>query len=398
MSDAHAVPKPRACDDPRPWSPPQVELCLPEKGVDGRQQLRREYIIECESHCGSAPNSRKLLTLAADAMQRAPPAQRCARALLLQAHRLRKQVPRVGAMLKDTDETPLTDTLGNPGIPWPHTPADLPRGLLSSSAGVGGLDLSLGAEAVPLQWVNEVDNAVPPPIMFVRQCIDVDVAPDWRKNPARPCGTEVTATSKTSRGGDRCADATFPAGKPVGHCECNWACLARCATEKKCKCGAQCSRRALQRGGPFRLQVFRHKTKGWCLRTLEYIPAKAFVMEYVAERLTPARSAERLKDDPNIETYIMDLEKHRGNFSLDALAVRNHAAFAAFACSSRLANLKKAKVYSNLWDPCGAHVGFFSTRDIEPGEELMYLREDGNPNPGTGRICGCGHRDCAGYI
>ena len=360
--------------------------------------LRSEYIEECESHCGAAPNSQELLTLAAEAMQLAPPAERCARALLLQAHRLRKQVPRVGEALKNTDETPLTDSHGNPGIPWPDTRADLPRGLLSTTAGVGGHDLSLGAEAVPLQWVNEVDDAVPPPIVFVRQCIDVDVRQDWIKKPARCCVTEVTATT---RGGvDRCLSATFPAAKPRdgGHCECNWDCLARCAREKNCKCIAQCSNRALQRGAPFRLQVFRHETKGWCLRTLEYIPAKAFVMEYVAERLTPARSAERLKDDPNIETYIMDLEKHRGNFSLDALAVRNHAAFAAFACSRMLANLKKRKVYSNVWDPNGAHVGFFSTRDIEPGEELMYLREDENPNPGTGRICGCGHRDCAGYI
>ena len=358
--------------------------------------LRSEYIEECESHCGAAPKSCELLTLAAEAMQLAPPAERCARALLLQAHRLRKQVPRVGEALKNTDETPLTDSHGNPGIPWPDTRADLPRGLLSTTAGVGGHDLSLGAEAVPLQWVNEVDDAVPPPIVFVRQCIDVDVRQDWIKKRARCCVTEETATT---RGGvDRCLSATFPAAKPRDHCECNWDCLARCAREKNCKCIAQCSNRALQRGAPFRLQVFRHETKGWCLRTLTHIPAETFVMEYVAERLTQERSAERLKDDPNIEIYIMDLHKG-GSFSLDALAVRNHAPFAAFACSAMLANLEKRKVYTNVWDPCGTHVGFFSRRAIEPGEELTYLRTDENPTKaGARRICGCGHEKCAGYI
>ena len=61
-------------------------------------------------------------------------------------------------------------------------------------------------------------------------------------------------------------------------------------------------------GAPWRLQVFRDPMKGWCLRTLVYIPSGAFVMEYVAERLTPDRAAERHKDDPNIEVYLMDLE------------------------------------------------------------------------------------------
>ena len=45
-------------------------------------------------------------------------------------------------------------------------------------------------------------------------------------------------------------------------------------------------------------------------RTLSFIPKDAFVMEYGAERLSPGRSEERLKDDPNIETYIMETGQH----------------------------------------------------------------------------------------
>ena len=57
---------------------------------------------------------------------------------------------------------------------------------------------------------------------------------------------------------------------------CNWVCTQSGA------CGACCSRRALQRGAAHRLQIFRHKFKGWCLRSLSFIPADAFVMEYAS--------------------------------------------------------------------------------------------------------------------
>jgi hypothetical protein len=219
----------------------------------GKLQLREEFIVERERHCGAAPTSRQLLALAAEAMQRAPPAQRCARALLLQAHRLRKEVPEVGRPLPAVDGSPLPDANGMPSIEWPRLPTDLPRGFFSSGEGVGGVDLSLGAEAVPVQWINEVDHATPPPIAFMRRAIDVDVRPDWLKCPVKQCDTTLRAVDGTynnlARPGDRCADATFPATKPSGHCECNWACSVSCA------CICQCSRRSLQRGASFRLQV-----------------------------------------------------------------------------------------------------------------------------------------------
>ena len=64
-------------------------------------------------------------------------------------------------------------------------------------------------------------------------------------------------------------------------------------------------------------------------------------MEYVAERVSGDRHSERFKDDPNVETYLMDLTLQAKMTHLDALVVRNHAAFAAFACTKQLANMKK---------------------------------------------------------
>jgi hypothetical protein len=45
--------------------------------------------------------------------------------------------------------------------------------------------------------------------------------------------------------------------------------------------------------------------KGWCLRTLSFIPENAFVMEYVGERVSHETRDERILDDPNVEIYIM---------------------------------------------------------------------------------------------
>lgn len=273
-----------------PRNTEQEFVKIEKKGKRGRQELRDEYIQEREQHCGRAPTSRELLVLAREAMARKPaPAVRCARAFLLHAHRLRKQRPRVGQPLLGTDELPLRDAEGHVGIPYPPTPTDLPAALLPNPGARGGLDLSLGGAAVPLQWVNAVDDAEPPPIVYVRKCIDVDVRPDYRRFPAKPCDG-IFERKAVDRQGDRfvnagrtlatglcpCAPATFPSGKPGdGFCECSWACAAAGS------CSAHCGRRVMQTGSSCRLQVFRHPFKGWCLRTLTFIPDGSFVMECV---------------------------------------------------------------------------------------------------------------------
>lgn len=124
-------------------------------------------------------------------------------------------------------------------------------------------------------------------------------------------------------------------------------------------------------------------------------PPRARHTRYVGERTTEQRTYERLKDDPNIETYVMGIK----SLNIDALVVRNHAPFAAFACSVELANLVKRRVYAHSWDKAVPHVGFFAKRDIEPGEELTYLRTDEQPKKGAShRICGCKHERCSGFI
>jgi len=84
---------------------------------------------------------------------------------------------------------------------------------------------------------------------------------------------------------------------------------------------------------------------------------------------------------------------------LDALVVRNHAAFAAFACARKFANMKKQQWATSHWDPQVPQVGFVATRDIEPGEELTYLRSDNEPNKrNSWQTCGCKQPGCSERI
>jgi len=261
----------------------------------------------------------------------------------------------------------------------------------SRRGGFGGVDLSLGGEAVPLQWVNEVDRTVPPAVVFVRRCMDVDRRPEWLGKPCKEC-KRSQQTQQAVKRNDECLHTGFN-GKPDGmEAECNWRC------ELVGSCDAQCCRRSLQRGAPHRLQVFRSEMKGWCLRTLTPIKKDEFVMEYVAERISDERADERKKDNPDVETYLMDMQKAARGMHLDALMVRNHAAFAAFACSKRFANIRKTPVLTQHWDPKVPHVGFFATKDIEPFEELCYLRTDEQPNKSSTRNCNCQQKDCTGWL
>ena len=182
---------------------------------------REGYVLARERHCCQPRFIARLLSLAREAHE-VHDAARCVRVLLLHAHRLRKTPPQIGQPLCDFHNAVLVDLEGRGCLPWPDTPADLPREL--TQGGFGGCDLSLGGEAVPLQvpahmpthmpthmpirnatyartrtctnaayactqWINEVDATVPPPIVFVRRCIDVDVRPDWTRL-AGACSTK----------------------------------------------------------------------------------------------------------------------------------------------------------------------------------------------------------------
>jgi hypothetical protein len=289
--------------------------------------------------CGSAPKAAGLVTLVREALAQPEPANRVAHALLLQTHRLCKTPP-------DDEDAPNAGLDAElcgcaiDGLSWPVVAADMPqahaaRGLATGRA-IGGWDLSEGAEPTPVQWLNQVDDQRPPRILYLRRCVDVDVRPDVLGKHARACKPVSTDIVKDETTLDQCCHSahSFQGSKPPHWVECNWACI------NEGTCSAYCSRRGMQLGKCHRFQVFKHKGKGWCLRTLTFIQKGEFIMEYVAERVTPKRGTERAGFDPNIEVYIMEVQGCP-LFQLDAYYVRNVAAYAAFTCKEEWANMER---------------------------------------------------------
>jgi hypothetical protein len=243
-------------------------------------------------------------------------------------------------------------------------------------------DLSEGAEALPVPWVNATgDGALPNSFVYSRHCINADAAEAWARKPPRPC-----------TGGGR------HVGAPDGfRIECTAACRPRGEG------GAASSPCPPERGLAFRVEVFRHErgdVLGWGLRAREPIPKGAFVMEYVGEHVSAAEAARRVRCVEDTDVYLMSLQASRaarGGHAIDALHVRNVSAFANFSCQP---NLELQPVLSLHWDARLPHAAFFALRRIEPGEELCYRRDDarGKQDEGEAVPCSCGAFNCSGWL
>jgi len=144
-------------------------------------------------------------------------------------------------------------------------------------------------------------------------------------------------------------------------------------------------------------------------------------MEYVGERVSPALGNPgdprgRPYVEPDVEVYIMEVPGKQAaavaipaaalavaiaavvaaQMFLEALLTRNHSAFAAFACSRYYANMEKRSVHWQHWDSRVPHVAYFATRDINPGDELCYMRGDGLELSSSDSTCKCGREHCSG--
>ena len=163
-------------------------------------------------------------------------------------------------------------------------------------------------------------------------------------------------------------------------------------------------------------QVFKHKDKGWCLRTLSPIKKGDFIMEYVGEVISQEEHLIRTGRFPDLEDYLMDIAKP--STKIDAylvrsrrlrrqlrrplpppapppcVQVRNIAAFAAFACRPAYANMEKKARFCSHWDKRVFHVAFLAKCNIQPGDELTYLRVDGPPPANSTKNCKCGAPGC----
>jgi len=72
----------------------------------------------------------------------------------------------------------------------------------------------------------------------------------------------------------------------------------------QCGCGPECINRASQQGLQYKLEVFKTDAKGWACRSWDYIPAGAFICEYIGTLKRNDQRLEHLLDN----SYIFELD------------------------------------------------------------------------------------------
>ncbi|CAK9827707.1 Histone-lysine N-methyltransferase NSD2 [Anthophora retusa] len=157
-----------------------------------------------------------------------------------------------------------------------------------------------------------------------------------------------------------------------------------------CPAGAKCNNQAFVRRQYPAMEPFHTVGRGWGLRSLEFIKAGQFVIEYVGEVIDEAEYKRRLhrkKELKNENFYFLTIDNNR---MIDAEPKGNLSRFMNHSCSPNCETQK--------WTVNGdTRIGLFALCDIEPGEELTFnynLACDGE----TRKPCLCGAPNCSGFI
>jgi histone-lysine N-methyltransferase SUV39H len=174
----------------------------------------------------------------------------------------------------------------------------------------------------------------------------------------------------------------------------------------RCSCGPQCRSRVLQHG--LRARLFLRPAQrhgGWGVHAAAFIPAGAFVVEYVAELLSAKEADVRGREqDREGVSYLFAIDSHKEAgaagaadvFTLDASHAGNVARFINHSCAPN------CRIRSVIWDssdPRLAHLALYALKDIEPAEELTYhYRYTVKKGSKSGIKCKCGASNCRGWL
>lgn len=175
----------------------------------------------------------------------------------------------------------------------------------------------------------------------------------------------------------------------------------------RCGCNRQCGNRVVQRGIRCRLEVFyTGPKKGWGLRSPDELPKGTFVCEYAGEILTNMELHERTVRATGNEkhTYPVMLDADWASegiledeeaLCLDATHYGNVARFMNHRCFDP--NLVEIPVEIETPDHHYYHVAFFTTRKVEPNEELCWdygIDFSDHKHPIKAFKCSCESKEC----
>ncbi|TTB85628.1 Histone-lysine N-methyltransferase SETMAR [Bagarius yarrelli] len=171
-----------------------------------------------------------------------------------------------------------------------------------------------------------------------------------------------------------------------------------------CACSESCQSRVVQNGLRTRLCVFRTENRGWGVVTLEAIKHGSFVCEYAGEVIGLEEARRRqLSQTPEDKNYIIAVQEHSGSQRqgltfVDPVSVGNVGRFLNHSCQPNL-TMVPVRVHSVV-----PRLALFSSRDIEPGEELTFDYSGGHQQRTDTaedlqrKVCLCGAQNCTGFL
>ncbi|EMS56150.1 Histone-lysine N-methyltransferase, H3 lysine-9 specific SUVH5 [Triticum urartu] len=276
-------------------------------------------------------------------------------------------------------------------------------------------DISQGLERIPVSVLNSISDEHPMPYIYMSR---LKYPPNYQ--PAPPAGCACVGGCSDSK---LCACVVKNGGEiPFNDKGCIIAAkplVYECGPS--CKCPPTCHNRVGQKGIRFRLQVFKTKSMGWGVKTLDYIPSGSFVCEYIGEVLDDEEAQKRMTDEylfaighnyydeslwEGLSRSIPSLQNGPGKdeeagFAVDASKMGNFAKFINHSCTP---NLYAQNVLYDHDDKSAPHIMFFACEDIPPGQELVYHYnyaidqvhdENGNIKK---KKCLCGSVECDGWL
>lgn len=278
-------------------------------------------------------------------------------------------------------------------------------------------DISGGKESIPICAVNTIDDEKPPSFKYITSVI----YPDWcRPLPLKGCSCtsgcsdSETCSCAVQNGGEipYNFNRAIVEAKPLVY-ECG----------PSCKCPPSCHNRVSQYGIKFQLELFKTKSMGWGVRSLNSIPSGSFICEYIGELLEEKEAEARTGNDEylfdignnyndnslwdGLLTLMPDAQSssyevvEEGCFTIDAAWKGNVGRFINHSCSP---NLYAQNVLYDHEDNRIPHIMFFAAENIPPLQELTYHYNymidhvrDSNGNIKK-KSCYCGSPECTGRL
>ncbi|KAL2818272.1 hypothetical protein BJX63DRAFT_383848 [Aspergillus granulosus] len=171
-----------------------------------------------------------------------------------------------------------------------------------------------------------------------------------------------------------------------------------------CGCNERCWNRVITQGRKVKLEIFYTGTRGFGLRSPDFIRAGQFVDLYLGEVITTKHADEREKAAAarNAPSYLFSLDFLVNDDDIYVVDGRNFGGATRFINHSCNPNCKMFTVSRNHGDEYLYDLAFFAVKDIQPGTEFTF---DYNPHmkrvdklePGA-VPCLCGEPNCRGQL